>query len=215
MTAFRVERTMGMLAASALECIRGDRTLFAGVSLAVRPGAGLAVQGANGAGKTSLLRILVGLSPPAHGEVTWGGQPIRSLGADYRREVLWCGHANALKDDLSALENVRAAAALAGRPIAEDAARDALERAGVGAQAALPARSLSQGQKRRTSLARLLFTRARLWVLDEPLAALDASGVEWLAAALDRHLESGGLAVVTSHQPLATRSRFDTLKLGA
>ena len=204
-----------MLAASALECIRGDRTLFAGVSFALGPGAGLLVQGANGAGKTSLLRILVGLSPPAQGEVAWDGRPIRSLGEAYRREVLWCGHANGLKDDLSALENVRTAAALAGRPIAEDEARDALERAGVGAQAGLPARSLSQGQKRRTALARLLLARARLWVLDEPVAALDAGGVEWLAAGLDRHLESGGLAVVTSHQPLATRSRFDALRLGA
>ena len=127
---------------------------------ALAAGAGLLVQGANGTGKTSLLRILVGLSPPAEGEVAWEGQPIRSLGEAYRREVLWCGHANALKDDLSALENVAPAAALAGRPIAEDAARDALERAGVGAQADLPARSLSQGQKRRTALARLLFSRA-------------------------------------------------------
>ena len=204
-----------MLAATALECIRGDRTLFSGVSFALAAGAGLLVQGANGAGKTSLLRILVGLSPPAAGEVAWQGQPIRSLGEAYRRQVLWCGHANALKDDLSALENVRAAGALAGRPMGEEQARDALERAGVGAQADLPARSLSQGQKRRTALSRLLFARAALWVLDEPVAALDAGGVEWLAAALDRHLESGGLAVVTSHQPLATCSRFEMLKLGA
>ena len=156
-----------------------------------------------------------GLSPPAHGEVAWDGQPIRALGETYRREVLWCGHANALKDDLSALENVQVAAALAGRPVAEGEARDALERAGVGAQAELPARSLSQGQKRRTALARVLLARAKLWVLDEPVAALDAAGAEWLAAALDRHLEAGGLAVVTSHQPLATRSRFDALTLGA
>jgi heme exporter protein A len=203
-----------MLAATTLECIRGDRTLFSGVSFALARGAGLLVQGANGAGKTSLLRILVGLSPPAQGEVAWDGRPIRALGGAYRRDVLWCGHANALKDDLSALENVRTAAALAGRPISRDEAREALERAGVGAQAGLPARSLSQGQKRRTALARLHFARARLWVLDEPVAALDTLGVEWLAAALDRHLASGGLAVVTSHQPLATRSRFDALRLG-
>jgi heme exporter protein A len=139
-----------MLAAAALECIRGDRTLFAGVSFALAPGAGLLVQGANGAGKTSLLRILVGLSPPAQGEVSWNGQPIRALGDAYRGEVLWCGHANALKDDLSALENVRAAAALAGRPVGDAEARAALERTGVAAQADLPVRSLSQGQKRRS-----------------------------------------------------------------
>lgn len=202
-----------MLAAMALECIRGDRTLFAGVAFALAAGAGLLVQGANGAGKTSLLRILVGLSPPARGAVAWDGRPIRSLGEAYRREMLWCGHANALKDDLSAVENVRAAAALAGRPVTTGDARDALARAGV-AQGDLPVRSLSQGQKRRTALARLAFARAKLWVLDEPVAALDADGVEWLAAALDGHLGSGGLAVVTSHQPLGTRTPFDTLRLG-
>lgn len=204
-----------MLTASALECIRGDRTLFTGVSFALAPGAGLLVQGANGAGKTSLLRILVGLSPPASGAVAWDGHPIRALGDAYRREVLWCGHANGLKDDLTALENVRAGAALAGRPVGAAAAREALARAGVTAQADLPVRSLSQGQKRRTALARLAFSRTKLWVLDEPVAALDADGAEWLAAALDGHLGEGGLTVVTSHQPLATRSRFDAVRLGA
>ena len=204
-----------MLVASALECVRGDRTLFAGVSVTLAAGASLLVQGANGAGKTSLLRILVGLAPPAHGEVAWNGQPIASLGDAYRRELAYCGHANALKDDLSAVENVRAAATLAGRRIAREEALAVLEGVGVETAADLPVRSLSQGQKRRTSLARLALARARLWVLDEPLAALDAGGVEWLAATLDAHLESGGLAVVTSHQPLPARAPFATLRIGA
>jgi heme exporter protein A len=204
-----------VLAASGLECVRGDRTLFSGVSFAVRPRAGLLVQGANGAGKTSLLRIVVGLAPPAQGHVTWDGRPIGTLGETYRRELVYCGHQNALKDDLSAVENVRAAAALAGRAITDEAARAALARVGVDAAADLPVRSLSQGQKRRTALARLALDGARLWVLDEPLAALDASGVEWLAAAIDAHLAAGGMALVTSHQSLATRGALATLKLGA
>jgi heme exporter protein A len=204
-----------VLAASELECVRGDRTLFTGLSFAVAPGVGLLVQGANGVGKTSLLRIAVGLAAPAHGEVTWDGQPIRALGPAYRRELRYCGHPNALKDDLTAVENVRAAAALAGRPITSDAARAALARVGVDEAADLPARSLSQGQKRRTALARLALDRARLWVLDEPLAALDAGGAEWLAGMLDVHLAGGGMALVTSHQPLATRTALATLKLGA
>jgi heme exporter protein A len=204
-----------VLAASELECVRGDRRLFAGLSFAVPPGGGLLVQGANGAGKTSLLRIAVGLAAPVHGDVTWDGQPIRALGPAYRRELRYCGHPNALKDDLTAVENVRAAAALAGRPITSDAARAALARVGVDEAADLPARSLSQGQKRRTALARLALDRARLWVLDEPLAALDAGGAEWLAGMLDVHLAGGGMALVTSHQPLATRTALATLKLGA
>jgi len=204
-----------VLAASELECVRGDRTLFSGLSFAVAPGAGLLVQGANGAGKTSLLRIAVGLAPPARGDVTWDGHPIRSLGPAYRREVRYCGHPNALKDDLTAVENVRAAAALAGRSITSAAARGALAQVGVAAAADLPVRSLSQGQKRRTALARLALDGARLWVLDEPLAALDAGGTEWLAGMLDAHLAAGGMALVTSHQPLATRAALATLKLGA
>jgi len=204
-----------VLAASELECVRGDRTLFAGLAFTVAPGAGLLVQGANGAGKTSLLRIAVGLAPAARGDVTWDGRPIRSLGPSYRREVLYCGHPNALKDDLTAIENVRAAAALAGRPLTRDAARGALAQVGVAAAAELPVRSLSQGQKRRTALARLALDRARLWVLDEPLAALDAGGGEWLASVLDAHLAAGGMALVTSHQPLATRAALATLTLGA
>jgi heme exporter protein A len=204
-----------VLAASELECVRGDRMLFSGLSFAVAAGAGLLVQGANGAGKTSLLRIAVGLSPPARGDVTWHGRPIRSLGATYRREVLYCGHPNALKDDLTAVENVRAAAALAGRSIGDQAARGALAQVGVDAAADLPVRSLSQGQKRRTALARLALDGAKLWVLDEPLAALDAGGAEWLAGRVDAHLAAGGMALVTSHQPLATRAGLATLKLGA
>ena len=204
-----------MLAASDLECVRGDRTLFSGVSFAVRPGAGLLVQGANGAGKTSLLRIVLGLSPPASGEVTWTGRPIRTLGEAYRRELVYCGHPNALKDDLSAAENVRAAAALSGRQITRAEALAALARVGVDAAADLPVRSLSQGQKRRTALARLVLDGAKLWVLDEPLAALDTAGAEWLAGMLDAHLSAGGMALVTSHQPLATRAALATLKLGA
>jgi len=204
-----------VLAASALECVRGDRTLFSGLSFTLPPGAGLVVQGANGTGKTSLLRIAVGLAAPAHGDVAWDGRPIRALGPGYRREVRYCGHPNALKDDLTAVENVRAAAALTGQPITTDAARAALAAVGLDAAADLPARSLSQGQKRRTALARLALDGARLWVLDEPLAALDAGGAEWLAGMLDVHLAAGGMALVTSHQPLATRAALATLELGA
>jgi heme exporter protein A len=208
---------MTMLDASTLTCVRGDRTLFSGISFSLAAGAGLLVQGANGAGKTSLLRILVGLAPAAEGSLAWDGTPVRALGEAYRRVIAYCGHAHALKDDLTAVENLQAAAALAGQPASDAQALAALERAGIGAEAALPARSLSQGQRRRVSLARLALARARLWVLDEPLAALDLSGIDWLAVLLDAHLAGGGLAVVTSHQPLPppAAARFGALRIGA
>jgi heme exporter protein A len=173
------------------------------------------VQGANGAGKTSLLRIVLGLAPPAHGEVTWDGAPIRSLGETYRRAVLYCGHTNALKDDLSAVENLRTAAALAGHAITRAQALGALARSGVERAADLPVRNLSQGQKRRAALARLALSREKLWVLDEPLAALDTEGTQWLGEMLDAHLAAGGMALVTSHQPLTARAPLAAVRIGA
>jgi heme exporter protein A len=204
-----------MLQASHLECVRGDRRLFSGISFSLGPGELLHVEGANGAGKTSLLRIVLGLAPLESGEVRWKDEPIRSVGEDYRRELAYCGHSIALKDDLSALENTRAAAALAGRSMDRGEALAALDRAGIAAATAgLPARSLSQGQRRRVALARLPQCGAKLWALDEPFAALDASGVEWLRKLIEAHVASGGLALVTSHQALPMRSGFSTLRIG-
>lgn len=205
-----------MLQASELECVRGSRVLFSGLSFSLKPGELLHVEGANGAGKTSLLRIALGLTFPEQGEVRWQGAPIRTLGEDYRRELTFCGHSNALKEDLSAIENARAAAALAGRRIGRDEALALLERAGVAAAAAeLPVRNLSQGQKRRAALARVPQSGAKLWVLDEPFATLDAGGVEWLSGLIGAHVARGGLALVTSHQPLPLRAGMATLRIGA
>jgi heme exporter protein A len=203
-----------MLQASRLECIRGDRRLFSGISFSLRPGEMLHVEGANGAGKTSLLRIVLGLAPLESGEVRWDGSPIRALGEAYRRELAYCGHTPALKDDLSALENTRAAAALAGRGVEHAEALAALEGAGIApATAALPVRNLSQGQKRRVALARLPQCGAKLWALDEPFAALDAGGVEWLGGMIESHVAAGGMALVTSHQALPLRGGFSALRI--
>ena len=205
-----------MLQASRLECVRGDRRLFSGLSFAVKPGEILHLEGANGAGKTSLLRIVLGLALPESGEVRWKDAPIRSLGEEYRRKLAYCGHSTALKDDLSAVENAQAAAALAGRSMDRNEALAALGRAGIAAATAeLPARSLSQGQKRRVALARLPRSGAKLWALDEPFAALDAGGVEWLCREIEAHAAAGGLAIVTSHQPLPVRVGFSTLRVAA
>jgi heme exporter protein A len=191
-----------MLEVLHLACQRGERTLFSGLSFTLAPGELLQVGGANGSGKTSLLRILCGLSPPEAGEVRWEGKSIRDIAPDFRTQLFYLGHHNAIKDDLTALENLRLAAVLAGEPVSETEARRALAEMGLAHREDLPAKVLSQGQRRRVALARLLVTRTRLWILDEPLTALDARAVEHIAARLSAHLAAGGLIVLTTHQPI-------------
>ena len=196
-----------MLAARGLACQRGAQPLFQGLDFDLAPGRLLHVQGANGSGKTSLLRIVAGLLAPAAGEVHWRG---RSAAADrdaYRAEIVYIGHLDALKDDFSALENLRSHCQLAGEPATEVAAGAALARLGLQGRERLPARVLSQGQRRRAALARLLLTRRRLWLLDEPASALDAPACTQLGALLRWHLRRGGMALLTTHQPLRTPSQ--------
>jgi heme exporter protein A len=195
-----------MLDATDIECVRGTRRLFAGVSFRLAPGECLLVRGPNGSGKTSLLRILCGLARPERGEVRWGGEPIRELGEDYLAELAWCGHSNALKDDLTPSENLRAAAALCGVPAGPQQTRAALDALGIAHVDGLPVRVLSQGQKRRVALARLPLAARRLWILDEPLTSLDSGAAATLAGLLDRHLARGGIAALSSHQPIELRA---------
>lgn len=190
------------LSVSGLSCIRGERRLFAGVGFDLAPGEWLHVQGENGSGKTTLLRALVGLSPPAEGDIRWGGEPIRRLGEDYRREMLYLGHHGAVKEELTPLENLKLAAALDGRHLDERESLAALHRFGLKGREELPVRFLSAGQKRRVLLARLVTRNARLWVLDEPFTALDVKAVDMLSALIAEHLQNGGLAILTSHQAM-------------
>ena len=189
-----------MLEASNLECIRGERSLFAGVGFRLAAGEMLYLQGSNGSGKTSLMRILCGLSHPVAGEIRWRGQTIAALGEDYRRELCYLGHHNAIKEELTPLENLLAAARLADEALDEGDALDALERVGLAGREELACRYLSQGQKRRVALARLVNERRALWVLDEPYVALDAAAIELVASLIVAHLQRGGLVVLTTHQ---------------
>ncbi len=191
-----------MLEVSNLECIRGERSLFAGVGFRLDPGEMLSLQGSNGSGKTSLLRILCGLAHPAAGEIRWRGEPIGVLGEDYRRELCYLGHHNAIKEELTPLENLLAAAHLADENLDEGEALDALELVGLAGREELACRYLSQGQKRRVALARLVNERRALWVLDEPYVALDVAAIELVAGLIGAHLQRGGLAVLTTHQPV-------------
>jgi heme exporter protein A len=192
-----------MLQGESLAAIRGDRSLFAELDLALASGELLYVNGPNGSGKTTLLRMLCGLVLPAAGKVRWEGLDIHALGDAFRAELVYCGHHNAIKDDLSGLENLRISGCLAGLETSEAEALDALARMGLQGYEDLPSRVLSQGQKRRVGLARLLLTRARLWVLDEPFTALDSAAVELLQQTIRGHLDRGGLVVLTTHQQVA------------
>lgn len=190
-----------MLTLSNLTCARGDRILFSGANLVLEPGQGLYVTGPNGAGKTSLLRLISGLATPECGEVCWNGQSIGALREDFGRHLLFQGHAAALKDELTATENLVVSSALAGRHVTNDQAVSALRKFGLKGREDLSVRVLSAGQRRRVNLARLLLPDPpALWVLDEPFSALDVKAVSQLSEILVLHLRSRGMVVYTTHQ---------------
>ncbi len=190
-----------MLEAIDLECVRGERLLFRHLSFRVDAGTCMHIAGENGAGKTSLLRILCGLMTPAHGEIRWRGENVRRLREEYWQALAYVGHANGVKDDLTAAENVHYAAAIAGRSGSIARAREALAALGLAGFEDALARSLSQGQKRRVALARLLLADAApLWILDEPFTALDVRGVAVLTKLVAAQLARGGCVVLTTHQ---------------
>lgn len=190
-----------MLEANDLACLKGDRLLFRGLDLRVVPGEMLRVAGPNGVGKTSLLRILCGLALQEYGEVRWKGADTRRDRESFHRELLYLGHAPALNDLLTPLENLRFTCRASGDDVSEGACIEALGRIGLAEQIDLPARVLSQGQRRRVGLARLFLSSVRaLWVLDEPFTALDVRAVADLAAVLSAHCAAGGTVILTTHQ---------------
>jgi heme exporter protein A len=203
-----------MLEAHDLTARRGAAELFANLSLRVAPGEALLVVGANGRGKTTLLRMLAGLSLPAAGTLRWNAVPVAPFAPALRAAVAFVGHAPALKDDLTAGENLASLVALAGNPATPDALAAALEAVALTHRRDLPARALSQGQRRRIGLARLLLSRRPLWILDEPATALDPPGLALFADLARRHLDRGGLLIAASHVPLELPSaRMRTLTL--
>jgi heme exporter protein A len=193
-----------LMHADGLCCTRGERTLFADLDIALAPGAALHVAGANGAGKTSLLRILCALAVPDAGVVRWNGADVRRERAAFNADLLYIAHAEGVKHDLLAWENLVFQARLHGQALARDAACAALGLVGLGEEAHLPARLLSQGQRKRVALAQLHLAPTRqLWILDEPFAALDGDAVAALLAALEVHRARGGIVIYTTHQAVA------------
>ncbi|QFY41639.1 cytochrome c biogenesis heme-transporting ATPase CcmA [Candidatus Methylospira mobilis] len=204
---------MGILTARNLECVRSERELFSQVGFTLSPGCLLQVEGANGSGKTSLLRIVAGLSRPAEGEVLWRGRSIAEHTTDYQAEMAYLGHALGVKADLTALENLLWFLPLTGIRLSETVALTLLAHVGLDGCEGIPARKLSAGQNQRIALARIVARSAALWILDEPFTALDIGGVALLGGLLDAHLETGGMAIVTSHQPLVVSCVIEKLVL--
>jgi len=178
-----------------LRCERDDRTLFSGLSFRVDAGDWVQITGANGAGKTTLLRMLTGLSRPDDGEVRWQDRPIQRIRDEFHPHLLWIGHQPGINARLSAIENLRFF-----HPDGD--CDDALAQAGLAGYEDVLAHQLSAGQQRRIALARLWLSSARLWILDEPFTAIDASGVKTLTRRMAEHVAEGGAIILTTHQPL-------------
>lgn len=191
-----------MLEISNLACSRGDHLLFSDLNFSLSTGELLQVQGANGSGKTSLLRTICGFTTPVKGKICWRGQDIRELGERFYAEMIYLGHSNAIKDELNAMENLRISAGLAGLKVDDNQIIAALRRMGLRGRETLPVKVLSQGQCRRVALARLLLINVSLWVLDEPLTALDVGAVGLMQELIGEHLVNNGMVIYTTHQPL-------------
>ncbi len=194
------------LEAKQLQCVRGDRELFSGLSFDLESKQLMILEGRNGSGKTTLLRTLCGLYSPDEGQVLWNGQSIKKQDEAFRRELLYLGHLNGIKADLTVLENLRINSLLAGDAVSDDTLMKALDTIGLFAFEDFPSSQLSQGQKRRVALARLLVSQASLWVLDEPFVALDVAAVELLQSIIARHVDNGGMVILTTHQEVPLTS---------
>ncbi len=192
------------LEARDLTCIRDDRTLFSELSFTLGPGQVLLVEGRNGSGKTSLLRILCGIRQPDEGYIHWNGGDIYRLSTGYNAVTAWVGHKDGIKLELTAEENLVFARSL-GTPSGLDIS-EALEQMELGGFDDVTAINLSAGQKRRLSLARLLVTQSQLWILDEPFTSLDTHGISLVENMVDKHLADGGMLAVTSHHTVTLDS---------
>jgi len=195
-------------------CVRGGRTLFEELNLEIKPGSILRISGDNGTGKSSLLRILCGLFTPHAGKVFWGSDPITEDRDQFHGELIYLGHIPALKADFSSIENLTSLALLGGQSISYEEAMNALREAGLDRQAHRFIRTLSQGQKQRIALSRLLLPQPKsIWILDEPFNALDRDANRALQNLLINHVNRGGIVALSSHQDLQIDNNVRVIRL--
>lgn len=196
-----------------LECIRDDRLLFKALSVELGVGEVLQIEGANGSGKTSLLRILCGLRQADAGRVMWQGEDISRSREDYYANMVYIGHLTCIKADLTVFENIRVLLDTRSQTVSLALIEDALDKVGLAGFDDVPGKALSSGQKRRMLLAFLLLTKARLWILDEPLTALDIQGVELVESMIVEHRESGGSVIFTTHHGMQLPCEMKSVNL--
>ena len=195
-----------MFEALDLSCVRDERTLFSGLSFTIEPGEMVQIEGRNGAGKTSLLRILAGLSSPDAGEVRWQGVSTRRQRDIFHQQLLYLGHQPGVKSVLTAFENLAFYLSVNGPTVKGNASAEAiyqaLENVGLLGYEDVTVAQMSAGQQRRVALARLWLSNAPLWILDEPLTAIDKQGVATLITLFEQHTQQGGMVLLTTHQDL-------------
>lgn len=205
-----------MLEVRNLGCVRGDHRLFAKLNFSLQAGELLYLKGLNGSGKTSLMRIIAGLTLPAEGEVLWQNQLLSGQTEEFNTDLTYLGHLGAIKGELTAYENLRISSQMCGYVIDDEPILAALAKLGLAGREELPTKVLSQGQKRRVALARLLIVSTKLWILDEPFTALDYSAVELLKSVIADHLGSGGMVILTTHQQVdIDAGKIQTIDLSA
>ena len=203
-----------MFETRSLECVRDDRQLFSDLSFTVSDAEVLQIEGHNGSGKTSLLRILCGLRLPEAGQVMWQGESIISNREDYYENMVYIGHLPCIKADLTVMENVRSLLDTRSLNLSDEVIEPALEKVGLASYEDVQGKALSSGQRRRILLAFVELAQARLWILDEPLTALDVQGVELMESMILEHRQAGGSVIFTTHHGMQLDCEMRSVHLG-
>lgn len=213
MTSIQADTTeTAQFEAKGLECIRDDRVLFENLDFQINAGEALVLEGRNGSGKTSLLRILCGIRLPESGEIYWDGVDIFKLGPEFREHMAYLGHKDGHKPDLTPMENLRIAQGL-GKSKDDITLEEALDQVGLYGFEDVLTRNMSAGQQRRLAIARLLVTDAKLWILDEPFTSLDRAAIEHMERLFEAHLERGGMAAMTTHHRVGFRDNVKLVRI--
>ncbi|MCR9386907.1 cytochrome c biogenesis heme-transporting ATPase CcmA [Vibrio metoecus] len=204
-----------MLEVKNLTAIRDERILFESLSFEIHTGELVQIEGRNGTGKTTLLRIIAGLGESDSGEILWQSNKIQSDRENYHQDLLFLGHQTGIKRELTAAENLRFYQAVHQQAVSEVDIFQALAKVGLAGREDVPVGQLSAGQQRRVALARLWLSQKKLWILDEPLTAIDKQGVKVLEALFLNHAEQGGIVILTTHQDMfADNPKLRKIRLG-